>query len=135
MAKKKQREFSPQVQYRVGGDVEEQLRQFADQHECSVNEVARRLMWLALNNMGSEFYGLVDALSLTLPGNQTFVQACTYLVYHMDEQEQERKAAKKSPLTNADKLELAREIIARFGGKDALEDVDEVSKIALVRRR
>lgn len=134
MAKKaKKRQFSPQVQFRPGPGTEDRLTAFAEENACSPNEAARRLMVLALNGLTADFSMSVQGLMHVMPGNQTFTQACDYLAFSLRQAESTHK---ESGLTDPQKLQLARDIIAQFGGEEELLDgTREKQKVRVHRQR
>jgi hypothetical protein len=120
MAKKKKRKFPPAIQFRLPDQVEGKLKEFAEENDINLSEAARRLMALALNYLTIDYYPSAENLTHSMPGTPTFAEACCFLAMRIERESQGRIAAKAKPLTMQERLQLAHQIVAEFGGAEEL---------------
>lgn len=112
MAKKAKKSRTP-IQFRPG-DASAPLQEFADAQDLSINDAAKKLVVLALNNLGYVYCDVIEDLAEAMPGEQSFSQACSYFAFRLQEAELNRKSKKEPPMSEKDKLELARLVISGF---------------------
>lgn len=113
MGKKAKTTRTP-VQFRPG-EVSTPLQEFADTQELSLNDAAKKLVVLALNNLGHVYCEAIENLAEAMPGDPSFSQACSYFAFRLQEAEQVRASKKEPPMSDRDKLELARLVVSGFG--------------------
>ena len=130
MAKKKPaRDIPPgeMLHFRPGPELGRLVAKFADEHQLSRGEGAKRALGLALRGLTIECYSVVAELATCMYANADFDQACN-LVFVAIVNEEER--AGQNPLDEKDKLAVAREVVRQYRVARGLDQsVEEEQKV------